>query len=192
MYRMKKKHPKKININKPVRLNELTGRGLTRNEIKTLVDSDKISKISHGIYQSSDIDNDDENQFKVATKLISGPSAVGLISALVFYNLTDEIPKKVWLIVEIKKRSIRKEIQLFRCKNPHWNIGIINADGYKITNLERTIIDLINYQSRFGNTGIQALKKALHEKRTTLQKIVNMAEDLGVGSRLSPYIQVLL
>jgi predicted transcriptional regulator of viral defense system len=176
----------------PLTTKELREKGISESKIKALVKSDDLHRRSRGIYQNATVDFDDENQFKTATKLISGLSAIGLISALSFYNLTDEIPKQTWLIVEANKRTIRKDIRLFRCLKPYWNIGIINSSGYRITTLERTIVDLMIHQSKFGNLGHQALKKAIQSKKTTLSKIIDMAESLGVGHRISPYIQALL
>jgi hypothetical protein len=60
--------------------------------------------------------------------------AVCLLSALAFHGLTDEIPKKVWLLVPENKHSAHRDIRLLRSRNPHWKMGIDAQNGYRITN----------------------------------------------------------
>lgn len=176
----------------PVTAKELEGRGLSRNELERLLADGEIVRLGRGIYQLASADIGDENQFRAATKRIRGPSSVCTLSALAHYNLTDEIPKQVWLMVGAGRKSSLKDVRLFRTRNPRWNIGIESADGYKITSVERTIVDCLSYQHKFGNLGVDALKRALKDKKTTLSKIVDIAERLGVGHKIAPIIQVLL
>ncbi len=63
--------------------------------------------------------------------------------------------------------------------------------GYLITSLERTIVDAIILKKKFGNLGIEALKKALKEKRTTASKIMDMASKLDADELVLPYLQAL-
>lgn len=171
---------------------ELERIGVSRNELKRLLKTDQILRLGRGVYQLPHVDFGDENQFRAASLRIRASSAVCLLSALAHFHLTDEIPKKVWLLVDVNKKSYLKDIRLFRSRNPHWKVGILRADGYQITNLERTIVDCMTNQSKLGNIGIEGLKRALKSRQTTLSKIVDMAEKLEVENRISPYIQVLL
>ena len=123
---------------------------------------------------------------------IDGPSAVCLVSALAFYGITDHIPKKVWLLVPEDKHSAHKDIRLFRSRNPNWKVGIESHKGYKITNLERSIVDALAMKRVLGVTlAVSALKNALQEKKTTLDKILKMATQLGVDHRVMSYIEAL-
>jgi predicted transcriptional regulator of viral defense system len=176
----------------PVTAKELEGRGLSRSELERLLADGEIVRLGRGVYQLASADIGDENQFRAVTKRIRGPSSVCTLSALAYYNLTDEIPKQVWLMVGVGRKSSLKDVRLFRTRNPHWNIGIEAADGYKITTVERTIVDCLSYQHKFGNLGVDALKHALKDKKTTLNKIVAIAERLGVGHKIEPIIRVLL
>lgn len=170
---------------------ELQKLGISRNKIKALVEQEQLLRIGRGVYQLASIDLDDESQYRAATKRIKGKSAVCLISALAYYNLIDEIPKQTWLLVNTNQRSYQKDIRLFRSHKPRWNIGIEIADGYQISNIERTIVDAIGYQHRLGNIGIEALKKALREKLTSANKVMEMATRLKVVDKILPYLQAL-
>jgi predicted transcriptional regulator of viral defense system len=175
----------------PVTAKELEGLGLSRSELERLLADGEIVRLGRGVYQLASNDIGDENQFRAATKRIRGRTSVCTLSALAYYNLTDEIPKQVWLMVGIGRKSNLKDVRLFRTRNPHWNIGVDAADGYKITSVERTIVDCLSYQHKFGNLGVDALKRAIKDKKTTLNKIADIAERLGVGHKIAPIIQVL-
>lgn len=175
----------------PLTAKEIESRGLSRNELERLLKDGQIVRLGRGVYQLASADIGDENQFRAATKRIRGQSAVCALSALAHYNLTDEIPKQVWLMVGAGKKSNLKDVRLFRTRNPHWGIGIETLNGYRITNVERTIVDCLSYQHKFGNLGVDALKRALKNKKTTLSKIVEMAERIGVEHKVAPIIHVL-
>ena len=176
---------------KPMTAKELEARGLSRNKLERLLAKGEVVRLGRGVYQLASADIGDENQFRAATKRIRGQSTVCMLSALAHYNLIDEIPKQVWLMVAAGRKSNLKDVRLFRTRNPHWSIGVETADGYKITSVERTIVDCLSYQHKFGNLGIDALKLALKDRRTTLSKIVEVAERLGVGHKIASIIQVL-
>lgn len=175
----------------PLTARELERRGISRNEIQRLLKKGDLLRLGRGVYQLASVDFEDEAQFRAAAKRIRGPSAVCTLSALAHYNLTDEIPKQVWLMVDVERKSNLKDIRLFRTRNPHWKIGITRVEGYQITNLERTIVDCLSYSHKFGNLGIEALKRALKSKHTTLNKVVDMAERLGVGHKIQSIVQAL-
>jgi predicted transcriptional regulator of viral defense system len=177
--------------NTPITSKELERLGISRAAIKALTKEDKLLRVGRGVYQLPSVELDHESLYRAATKRIKGQSAVCLMSALSHYNLTDEIPKQTWLLVNIDRRSIHKDIRLYRSNNPRWKIGIEKVDGYKITSLERTIVDAIILKKKFGNLGIEALKKALKEKLTTASKIMDMAAKLGADERVLPYLQAL-
>ena len=183
------------NLNKigdsPITRKDLERLGISRNVLEALIKEDKLLRIGRGVYQLPNLDLDNESLYRAAIKRIKGKSAVCLMSALSQYNLTDEIPKQTWLLVNADGRSYHKDIRLYRSRNPNWKIGILKADGYQITSLERTIVDAIKLKKKFGNLGIEALKKALKEKLTTASKIMDMATKLDADELVLPYLQAL-
>lgn len=175
----------------PFTTRDLKRLGLLPNDLRRLLRNGEVLRIGRGVYQVTSSDLDEENQFRGATKRIRGPSAVCLLSALSFYNLTDEIPRKVWLMVEATRRSYQRDIRLFRSRDPRWKVGIDDADGYRITNVERTIVECLVHQKKLGDLGIEALKRAVKDKKTQLGRVMDMAKKLDVAHRVLPYIQAL-
>jgi hypothetical protein len=73
-----------------------------------------------------------------------------------------------------------------------WEIGIVKERGYRITSLERTLVDCLIYHRLVGmQTFTDAVKRAVQQKKTTPGKVLDMAIQLGVGHRLRPYLEIL-
>ena len=165
---------------------------VTRLQLSRLVEQGELFRVSRGVYQFLDSDFDQENDFRAATKSIGVKSAVCLVSALAFYGLIDEIPKKTWLLVELDKKTIIESIRLFRSREPNWSIGVLDKDGYMITDINRSIVDSISQSSEIGDLGLKALKSALKAKKTTGDEIIEMAKKLGTLNKVLPYVQSLI
>lgn len=177
---------------KPFTLGQAVKRGVSRYLLKKLLAEGVIEQLVRGVYRVSKGDISDEDQFRAATLRVGSPSAVCLVSALFHYQLTDTIPKKTWIMVPISKRTIYRDLRLLRTRNPEWNVCVEKRDGYAITTVERTIVDCLNYRAKIGTQiGIEALRRAISSKKTTLGKIMDMAVKLGLVHRIRPYIEAL-
>lgn len=177
--------------NIPFSANDIRGLGVTESQLKSLLADEQVLRLSRGVYVLPGLDLNDEALFRAASMRIDGPSAVCLLSALAFYGLTDQIPKKVWLLVPEHKHTAHKDIRLLRRHKPQWKVGIVHvAGGYKITSVERSIVDALVFKRIIGvNIGISALKMALAQKKTTLDKILKMAKELHVDHQIINYLE---
>jgi predicted transcriptional regulator of viral defense system len=179
---------------RPFTYQQAIAAGLNLRNFRSLVAKGTFTQITRGVYLPTmgNWDYNEEEQFRVATLVVGTPSAVCLISALSFYNLTDLIPKKVWIMVPNSKRTQDKQIKAQRIRNPNWDIGIKKDNGYSITSIERTVVDAICAKNKIGtNTAVEALRRAVKSKQTTYSKIMEMAKQLEVLHRVLPYIEAL-
>jgi predicted transcriptional regulator of viral defense system len=178
--------------NTPFSPRDIKRLGITPAQLKPLLNEEQVLRLGRGIYVLPGTDLDDEALFRSASMRIDGPSAVCLISALAFYGITDELPKKIWLLVPENKHTAHKDIRLLRRNDPQWKVGIIANDGYKITSLERSIVDALALKRIVGvSVGVSALKAALTQKKTTLDKILKTATQLRVDHQIMSYIEAL-
>lgn len=180
--------------NTPFSPSDIRDLGITPAQLKPLLAREQVLRLSRGVYVLPGTDLDDEALFRAASMRIDGPSAVSLLSALAFYGLTDQIPKKVWLLVPENKHTAHKDIRLFRRNDPKWKVGIIGepGDGYRITSVERTIVESLVFKRIVGvNVGVSALKTALAQKKTTLDKILKMAKELRVDHQIMSYLEAM-
>lgn len=183
--------PKTLQGN-PFTYSEACNQGLTQYAIQKLLDAGVIQRIERGLYRSVEEDLSDDELYRCAIKRVGEPAVVCLLSALSFYELTDTIPKQVWLMVPKEKRVKSTSVKLYRARNPRWKVGIVTKDGYSITSLERTIVDALTLKVLVSpRLGIDALKSAVRNKRTSANKVLQIAANLGVKHRVLPYIEAL-
>lgn len=166
--------------------------GLTQYTISKLIKTGIIERLEHGLYRSIGEDLSDEELYRRAIKKVGEPAVVCLLSALSHYELTDTIPKQVWLMVPTKKRIKSASVKLYRARDPQWKIGVVALDGYSITSLERTIVDSLTLKVLISpRLGIDALKLAISTKKTKTNKILEISNALGVKHRVLPYLEAL-
>ena len=195
--------------NKPFSTKEAVALGLSKITLTRMVKSGLLERLSRGIYQVVDDHTDiDSKRIKVSSKkapytelereYISAtlkcghPSAVCLLSALQFYNLTDEIPNRIWMMVPESKRVRSEALKIVRCRQPKWDQGFHKNKDFWITTIERTLIDCIVYKRIVGQqVALSALKLALSEKKIKLGNLYEIARSIGAGRALKPYIEIL-
>jgi predicted transcriptional regulator of viral defense system len=176
----------------PFTFKEALAAGLTQYRLKLLLSSGEIERVERGLYTAAYQEPSDETLFARATKRVGAPAVVCLLSALSHYELTDAIPKQVWLMVPKEKRVKSTSIKLYRARDPMWRVGVVSHSGYAITTIERTIVDALTLKALISpRMGIDALKKAIATKRTTATKVLHLASALGVHHRVVPYVEAL-
>ena len=178
---------------KPFTYNEACNQGLTQYAIQKLLDAGAIERLERGLYRSIGEDLSDEELYRRAIKRVGKPAVVCLLSALSYYELTDTIPKQVWLMVPKEKRVKSSSVRLYRARDPQWKIGVVSNSGYSITSIERTIVDSLTSKSLVSpRLGIDALKTAISKKKTSASRVLKIATQLGVKHRVLPYIEALI
>jgi predicted transcriptional regulator of viral defense system len=166
--------------------------GIDLSSLRALERTGAIERMARGVYRATGQDYPEVEQYKVATLLVGQPSAICLISALSHYGITDVIPKKTWVMVPHGRQSSHKTIKLLRVRQPDWKIGIAKEKGYCITSIERTLVEVIYYQRIVGITiAIDALRRAVQNKQTSLSSVLSMAKKLKALHRVLPYIEAL-
>lgn len=167
--------------------------GVGQHIVKKLLAQDVIERISHGVYQLADqAGGGGEDLYRTATLRCGLPSCVCLLSALEYHHLTDQIAKKVWMLVPEAKRIAARELKLVRSRRPKWDVGIRKGKGYWITTVERTLIDCLLYKRMVGSqVALAALKQAVAQKKAKPGRIYDVAKQMGVEHRIRPYLEVL-
>ena len=84
-------------------IKEAEKRGISRRMLSYYVEKGEMERIARGVYCSSHYEPSDKNlkweELAVAARNIQG-GVICLISALVYYDLTDEMMKKFWIAVD--------------------------------------------------------------------------------------------
>jgi len=167
--------------------------GLSKDTLEALVKTEEIFRIARGVYNIADKYLDNETILSTACKAVGFPSAICFWSALVYYELTDEIDRQTWVMVPIARRSLFKRIRVVRLTDPKWDVGIARKKGYWVTTIERTIVDCLAHPRFVGSlAATSALRIALKSKQTTMSEIVEMASKLGCLKKIYPRLEAFI
>ena len=153
--------------------------GYGKSALFRLVESGVLERVDRGFYYhvESNISPEDID-FAFACAKFGKNSTIGALSALSFYNLTNKVPSKIWVMVGTEVKSHSSRFRLLRTQSV-FNIGVKQHKFFRITSIERTLVEALRYSTKVGlSTAISACRRALNSEMTTEKKILNMAEKL--------------
>lgn len=151
-----------------------------------------IERISRGVYRvkGSRVNIDFEWKDLALIAMSIPKSVICLISALCYYELTDQIMREFWIAVpHTSKSPQRPNTRIIRMKNMllgQTEVSVGNCQ-LKIFDRERTVIDAFRYLSK--EIAVKALQSYLNgkgKKKPDLRKLEMYAQALRVN--IEPYI----
>ena len=180
------------------RLSEILATGATAAAVSRLEREGTIIRLSRGLYQLADSPLELHQPLVEAAKLIPN-GVICLVSALSYHELTDQIPRRVW--VAIGHKDWRPHITYppirFVSFAPEALINyvdthLIEGTEIRITNPARTIVDLFKYRTKVGpNIAIEGLKEALRTRKASPAEIHNIAVEMKQWKVIQPYLEAL-
>jgi predicted transcriptional regulator of viral defense system len=154
-----------------------------------------IHKVARGLYMHPKAPIDPEDlDFAIACSHFGSRAIIGGLSALFHYGLIEQVPEKIWVVLpqNKKEQGKSKRYRCFRVETSH-NIGVEKYKYYKISGIERTLVESLKFASKIGpRIVIQALRKALREGKITEIKLGNMAKKLKMKKHLEKYWEVIV
>lgn len=152
-----------------------------------------LVRVAKGVYAKPEDLMDIEGDFYRATLLCGKTSAICLGSALQYYGLSERLSGKTTILVPHESSPPRNgRVRAIRSRKPLWKVGIEKMPRFKITTVERSVIDAFRYARLIGiNEAIYALKMALKERQTTKSKLYDMACALKAQKVLLPYLEAM-
>jgi Transcriptional regulator, AbiEi antitoxin len=188
------------------RLSEFIREGITAATLARMREKGLILQLSRGLYQLPDASGDTNHALAEAAKLVPR-GAVCLISALAFHQLTDTIPRSVWMAIGPKDRRpavTHPPLQIVRFRDQMLHAGIeehrIEGVTVPIYNVAKTIVDLFRYRQSAGkrykkspglNLALEGLRGALRQRKATAAEIAEYANDAGIWKVVEPYLQAM-
>ena len=145
------------------------------------------------MHPESSIDPE-ELDFAIACARFGTKMAIGGLSALFYYRLIEQVPQQIWIIVPSATKDQSSDHQ-FRCLRTKTGLkyGVSNKKYFKITNIERTLIESLKFSSKIGlSIVIKAIRSAIKEGATTEVKIGRMATRLKMEKNLKKYWEVIV
>lgn len=182
------------NLKKPYfSLKEAKTLGISSRVLSYLVKTEKIIRVSQGIYAfpgSLSIDNLD----LINEALLAIPSAiVGFRTAIFLYDLSDDPAGNIHLIVPYEKtpKVNLQDVQLHRTRTPLRSIQTQTHRGFKVTTPEQTIVDLLKAGETMGQL-LEIIARA-QTKRIPIQidKIQRIADKQRAKTKIRHLLDAL-
>lgn len=170
--------------------------GLSVRMLSYYVEKGEVERLGRGVYRYSDYIGKDENlmweELAVAAQRIPG-GVICLISALIYYDLTDEKMKEHWIAVPHNQSHAHFQMtRIVRMRNISLGLRTkkIADINVKIFDVERTIID--SFRLLDFETAMKALKSYLAGKcgKPDIKKLNSYSRKLRGG--VDKYLAALL
>lgn len=174
------------------RLEEAKRIGISQATLSRLVKEGKINRVERGIYlHPKAIIATNTASFQIAFMKFGPKSAIGGMSALFHYNLIEQVPTQMWIIVPPSVRTKNHLYRLIRTKTDA-EVGIEAKNQYRIVSVERALIEGLKFSSKIGKgTALRAVRTALQNKQTNMMKLRRMAHALNLESSLARFLEDL-
>jgi predicted transcriptional regulator of viral defense system len=189
-----------------MRLSEFMKEGITETTVARMLEKGLINKLSRGLYQLPDAPLDTHHALAEAAKRVP-KGIICLVSALAYHELTDTIPRAVWLAIGPKDRRPRPTqapLQIVRFPGKLFSGGVeehtIEGVTVRIYNPAKTVVDLFRYRQSAGkryktspglNIALEGLRTALRQRKATPAKIAEYADEAGIWKAVRPYLEAM-
>ena len=173
--------------------------GFHNDILQSLIASGRIQKMSRSVYKLAEVD-DLINPDLVIAAIKAPKGVVCLISALAFYEVTDEIPRHVDLAIPRGAHANKinhPPVKYYRFTQDAWQAGMevqkIVGQEVRIYNLAKTIADCFKFRNKIGfDVALKALKNALSEKKVSPKEIMMYAKTCRVLKIVQPILESLI
>jgi predicted transcriptional regulator of viral defense system len=180
------------------RLSEFLEAGATATAVSRLEREGTILRLGRGLYQLPDAPLDEHHALAEAAKLVP-KGVVCLVSALAFHELTDHMPRRVWMAIGSKDwrpRISQPAIRFVRFPpkglTRHVDAHSIEGVTVRITDPARTVVDLFKYRRTVGqNLAIEGLKEVLWTRKATPADLHAIASEMGQSRLIRPYLEAI-
>lgn len=181
-----------------VRLSEFRDAGITAATISRMVEDGDVVRLARGLYQLPDAPLDANHTLAEAAKCVP-KGVVCLVSALALHELTDQLPRAVWMAIGKKDwapKDGRPPIHIVRFTDALLSDDVIKVQiegvPVKIFGVAKTIADCFRHRRTVGQSvALEGLQEALRQRKATPAEIARHAERGGVATVMRPYLEAL-
>ena len=180
------------------RLAELRAAGVTAATMSRMERDGEVLRLARGLYQLPDAPLDAHHSLAEAAKRVP-KGVVCLVSALAFHELTDQLPRQVWIAIGQKDWAPKADgvpVRLVRFTDRLLTEEVeshtVEGVPVKVFGVAKTIADCFRYRNKIGlSVAIEGLQEALRQRKTTPGEIARQAERGAVATVIRPYLEAL-
>lgn len=185
--------------NQPLaRARELKAAGIDAPTIARAVRAGVVVRAGRGLYQLPGSELELESTLAEASKRVP-KGVICMISALAYHQLTDQMPRKVWMAIGAKAWEPSVDyppLRIVRFRSPYLEYGIerqlISGVSVPIYSIPKSLADAFRSQ-RFidRSVAIECLRNAIEQRKATPAEIAQAAKDCRAWKQMQPYLEVM-
>ncbi len=161
-----------------------TSRGNTYRIIGNMIDKDLVKRVERGKFILTEIWNE-LDIYEIVPEIFQ-PSYIAFWSALHYHDMTDQVPRTVFLVTTKRKKSLRLQGQRIKYVTVKKSLffGYERYDKVVVSDMEKTVIDCLRHPEYSG--GISQIQDAIWDELDT-DRLIEYCELTGssaVASRL--------
>ncbi len=179
-----------------VRLSEFKDAGITAATISRMVHAGEVTRLVRGLYQLPDAPLEANHSLAEAAKRVP-KGVVCLVSALAYHDLTDQIPRSVWLAIGTKDwipkesgptlRFVRFTDELL---TDSVQTVLIENVPVKVFGVAKTIADCFRHRQSVGlQFALKGLEEAIRKRKAFPAEIARYADRGRVATVVRPYLE---
>jgi len=181
-----------------LRARELRGAGIASETIARAVKAGEIERVARGLYRHPDAPIDAAHTLaKTAKKIPKG--VIAMVSALAFHELTDQMPRRVWVAIgrgDWSPVGFYPPTRIIRPSEKYLHQGVehhmISGVSVPIYSVPKTLADLFrNSRLVERSIAVEGLRAALAQRRATPGVIAQVAIAGGAWRIMRPYLEAL-
>ena len=181
-----------------MRLSEFKANGITAATVSRMVCAGDVIRLARGLYQLSGAPLEAHHSLAEAAKRVPR-GVVCLVSALAYHELTDQLPRTVWMAIgtsDWMPRQGRPEMRIVRFTDALLADDVLTVHiehvPVKVFGVAKTIADCFRHRRKVGQTvALEGLQEALRQRKASPAEIARHAERGGVATVIRPYLEAL-
>ena len=181
-----------------LRLSEFRDAGITAATVGRMVRAGDVNRLARGLYQLPDAMLDANHSLAEAAKRVPR-GVVCLVSALAYHDLTDQLPRAVWMAIGTKDwmpKDGRPVMRIVRFTDTFLtdDVHTVNIENVpvKVFGVAKTIADCFRHRRSVGQSvALEGLQEALRQRKATPAEIARHAKRGGVATVIRPYLEAL-
>ena len=178
-----------------MRGSELSKAGIHSETLVRMLKENILVRINRGLYQLADAPMSATHDLAAVSKLVPG-GIICLVTALQFHELTNQMPRQIWLAIGSKARSPRIEwppLRIVRFGRRSFDVGVqthqIEGVQVPISDPAKTVVDCFRFRNLVGlDVALEGLHNVIRYRKADPAKIVPYALETRIWSVLQPYL----
>lgn len=181
-----------------LRASDLDEQNIPRVYLSRLVDRGLLFKTGRGLYVASDAEFTEHHSLAEAARRVP-TGVICLLSALVFHNLTTQLPNQVWMAIAPnawKPKVDQPRLRIVRMSGSALKEGVdehtVEGVTIKVFNPSKTVADCFRYRNKIGtDVALEALREYHRSRRGSINELMHYARIDHVANVMLPYLESL-